>query len=289
MPSTFPLLYQSSNSTFQFPLPIKFIISVSLRTLYKIDPEPSNLNHQQPSPVLIAHDVQKGLLLSCEGSIWQIFCSGGGSYCEGEFLITTRDTLPLSLDQKSNRKSEADVFLACFMWFSGIKKNNCRSLKSQTYQNKNGDKFIISVRMVNHTTLIHFFLVGSVCPSIITVSNWFTIWNSSSAFSSSSKSSWKGVSMILSRISLPTWAILVKLKTTQNGHDTVVQKMATLTFLSYISILYSRKRTNFCWPVAIICIHLVGVPVPHLGYHHQETFSFWWSPESTFTCRDLKW
>ena len=61
-------------------------------------PQPTPTN--TPKPVLISHDVQKGLLLSCEGSIWQIFCSGGGSYCEGEFLITTRDALPLSLHPK---------------------------------------------------------------------------------------------------------------------------------------------------------------------------------------------
>ena len=97
--------------------------------------QPTNINPRswttQPPPpptVLIAHDVQKGLLLSCEGSIWQIFGSGRGSYCEGEFLITTRDTLPLRLGAQPKAKNGPNLNKKGKKQFFGGKgcwKNTC--------------------------------------------------------------------------------------------------------------------------------------------------------------------
>mmetsp|Transcript_84879 Transcript_84879/g.181873 ORF Transcript_84879/g.181873 Transcript_84879/m.181873 type:complete len:271 (+) Transcript_84879:1533-2345(+) len=48
--------------------------------------------------VLVAHDVQVGLLLPCEGGIGQVFGGGRGTYCEGESVAAAAHTLPLGFE-----------------------------------------------------------------------------------------------------------------------------------------------------------------------------------------------
>jgi hypothetical protein len=47
--------------------------------------------------VLVAHDVQKGLLLPREGRVRQILRRRRAAHREGELLVAARDALPLGL------------------------------------------------------------------------------------------------------------------------------------------------------------------------------------------------
>ena len=50
--------------------------------------------------VLIAHDVQEGLLLPGEGGVRQVLRGGRGAHGEGELLVAAGDALPLRLGRK---------------------------------------------------------------------------------------------------------------------------------------------------------------------------------------------
>ena len=54
--------------------------------------------------LLVAHDVEEGLLLPREGRVRQILRRRRAAHCEGELLVAARDTLPLGLGGNVWRK-----------------------------------------------------------------------------------------------------------------------------------------------------------------------------------------
>ena len=57
-----------------------------------------------PAVVLVAHDVQKGLLLPREGRVRQILRRRWATHREGELLVAARDALPLGLPAGAARE-----------------------------------------------------------------------------------------------------------------------------------------------------------------------------------------
>ena len=57
-----------------------------------------------PAVVLVAHDVQKGLLLPREGRVRQILRRRRAPHREGELLVAARDALPLGLGVEAARE-----------------------------------------------------------------------------------------------------------------------------------------------------------------------------------------
>ena len=138
----------------------------------------------QQKVLLVAHDVEEGLLLPREGRVRQILRRGRAAHREGELLVAARDTLPLGLGSFPSKKQ-----VWCQLFFDFLFLFNwCNLSKTHT----------VNVLIVKDG--LSSLETGFVHPFTSNES-----WHVQVSFSSSSKSCWKGVSMILSRIALPTW------------------------------------------------------------------------------------